>query len=482
MFLVYAANSVRTMRPSRTVALVDAGVLFVASWALLKPGTLAAGYVAVALIVLSITGDYRPRITYRLSPQIPVLLAHLTVAALAVACWPNAHRLTVIEHLPLIIAAVFTGRFVTYGLLRCRSWEGNDALIVGADARGQLVAKALLHHQGCGIVPVGFVDDHPCHSDESLPVVCDLFQMEHVVDRLGIKHLIVAQPGEPDGIVSSCLWRCQARDIDVWTVPALFERGSDPCRATTDQFWAVPFEHLRRPGQHTRARIVKRAFDVTVAVAVLFATAPLLAAVTVAVRLTSPGPVFFRQRRVGQNGRVFELLKFRTMFVNDDSDTAWSIRDLRRMTSIGRLLRATSIDELPQMLNVLRGDMALVGPRPERPFFHDQFCQTVPGYRDRLRGPVGITGWAQVHGLRGDTSIEERTRFDNYYIEHWSLWLDVIVMVRTVSALVHTTLDARAAAREATAASAQAIEGLIDARPAAPAAVALPVNASANQR
>ncbi|HEX3424558.1 MAG TPA: sugar transferase [Acidimicrobiales bacterium] len=443
---------------------------------------MAAGYVVVTLIVLYITGAYRPRISYRLSPQVPVLLAQLTVAAVVVACWPSPHRLTVIDHLPLIVAAVFTGRLLAYWLLRSRPRRGNDALILGADARGQLVAHALLHHHGCGIVPVGFVDDQPSRSDETLPVLCDLSQLDHMVDRLGIKHLIVAQPGEPDGIVSSCLWRCQARDIDVWTVPALFERGSDPCALTTDQFWAVPFQHLRRPGQHTRARMVKRAFDVSVALAVLLATAPLLAAVALAVRLTSPGPVFFRQRRIGQHGRVFELLKFRTMFVNDDSDTAWSIRDGDRMTSIGRLLRATSIDELPQMINVLRGDMSLVGPRPERPFFHDQFCQSVPRYAERLRGPVGITGWAQVHGLRGDTSIEERTRFDNYYIEHWSLWLDVVIMVRTVAVLVQATLDARAADRGGAPVPAPDIESLIDARPGAPAAVALPVNASVNQR
>jgi lipopolysaccharide/colanic/teichoic acid biosynthesis glycosyltransferase len=154
------------------------------------------------------------------------------------------------------------------------------------------------------------------------------------------------------------------------------------------------------------------------------------------VRRSSPGPVFFRQSRIGKDERQFELLKFRTMRVNDDSDTTWSVADDARVTQIGRFLRRTYLDELPQLLNVLRGEMSLVGPRPERPHFAQRFAQEVPRYDDRHRVPGGITGWAQVHGLRGDTPIPDRARFDNHYIENWSLWRDVVILARTIASVL----------------------------------------------
>ncbi len=163
----------------------------------------------------------------------------------------------------------------------------------------------------------------------------------------------------------------------------------------------------------------------------LVVTAPLLGGGAVAVRLSSPGPILFRQRRVGRNGRVFELLKLRTMHVNDDADRLWSVAGDPRVTRAGRILRKTGLDELPQLVNVLRGEMSLVGPRPERPLYANRFSAEVPRYGDRHRVPPGITGWAQVHGLRGDTSIGERIRFDNHYIEHWSLWRDLVILLRT---------------------------------------------------
>ncbi len=158
--------------------------------------------------------------------------------------------------------------------------------------------------------------------------------------------------------------------------------------------------------------------------------------VALAVKFSSPGSILFRQRRVGQDGHEFELLKFRTLRHNDESDTQWSVIGDTRLTAIGRFLRRTSLDELPQLWNVLRGDMSLIGPRPERPFFVARFSADIDGYKHRHRLPVGLTGWAQVHGLRGDTSIEARTRFDNHYIEHWSIWRDLVILGRTAAEVV----------------------------------------------
>ena len=180
----------------------------------------------------------------------------------------------------------------------------------------------------------------------------------------------------------------------------------------------------------------KRTFDIVVSLVVLSLTLPLLALGALAVALTSKGPILFCQRRIGQHGRPFDLLKLRSMELNPDSDTTWNVRADVRVTRVGRVLRRTSLDELPQLFNVLKGDMSLVGPRPERPFYVLQFEKSVPRYQDRHRAPVGLTGWAQIHGLRGNSSIDDRVRFDNIYIEHWSIWRDLSILARTFSAML----------------------------------------------
>ena len=182
--------------------------------------------------------------------------------------------------------------------------------------------------------------------------------------------------------------------------------------------------------------VLKRALDLAGAAAALGLTAPVMLAAGVAIRFSMGSPVLFRQTRPGQGGRPFEILKFRTMKVNDDSASQWSVDDDDRVTRAGRFLRPTHLDELPQLINVLRGEMSLVGPRPERPHFVEQFGAEIEEYHERHRVPVGITGWAQVNGFWGDTSIETRVRLDNRYIENWSLWRDLVIALRTIPTLL----------------------------------------------
>jgi exopolysaccharide biosynthesis polyprenyl glycosylphosphotransferase len=182
--------------------------------------------------------------------------------------------------------------------------------------------------------------------------------------------------------------------------------------------------------------MAKRVFDSGISALMLVLLSPLYGLLALTVKVTSPGPIYFRQRRIGKNGREVEVLKFRSMRVNNESDTQWSVNDDERVTKVGGIMRKTSLDELPQLWNVLRGDMSLVGPRPERPFFVEQFEQEVPRYGDRHRVPVGLTGLAQVNGLRGDTSIEDRAWFDNHYIENWSVAGDLVILARTAGAVV----------------------------------------------
>ena len=176
---------------------------------------------------------------------------------------------------------------------------------------------------------------------------------------------------------------------------------------------------------------VKRLFDVVVAAILLTVTLPLLAVLAVVIRLQTGQSALFRQQRVTGSGRAASIIKLRTIADSADSDTTWAV-DPGQCSRLGRFLRASHLDELPQLVNVLRGDMSLAGPRPERGHFAEQFGRQIPRYQDRDRMPAGLTGWAQVHGLHGDTSIAERSRFDNQYIEYWSPWLDVVILLRTV--------------------------------------------------
>jgi lipopolysaccharide/colanic/teichoic acid biosynthesis glycosyltransferase len=201
-------------------------------------------------------------------------------------------------------------------------------------------------------------------------------------------------------------------------------------RATADEVWGIPLIPLRRPGR--AARLGKRAFDVLAAAILLLLLCPVLAVLGGLTRLQLR-PVLFRQARITGTGRMAEIVKLRTLSRSGDPDTSWTAAP-QRATRFGRRLRATHADELPQLVNVLRGEMSLVGPRPERPYFARRFEQEIPRYDDRHRMPAGVTGWAQVHGLVGDTSVRDRARFDNAYIENWTFWLDLVILARTVAA------------------------------------------------
>jgi lipopolysaccharide/colanic/teichoic acid biosynthesis glycosyltransferase len=220
--------------------------------------------------------------------------------------------------------------------------------------------------------------------------------------------------------------------------------------------WGIPLLRVQRAALRRQAWWVRRAIEVALASMLLVLASPLVAAIAVAVRFSSPGPILFRQHRIGQDGRTITVAKFRSLRVADaeDDDVVIDLRSdeglpvqarrqravERRLTRVGRFLRSTGLDELPQLWSVLKGDMSLVGPRPEELTYVGTFTSAIQGYGERHRLPVGLTGWAQVHGLRGETSIAQRVRFDNLYIEHWSIWRDVVITLRTIGVLVRRFL------------------------------------------
>jgi exopolysaccharide biosynthesis polyprenyl glycosylphosphotransferase len=324
-------------------------------------------------------------------------------------------------------------------LLGHRGWLIESALIVGAGRVGVELARVLMEHPRYGLRPVGFVDDFGPGETLPIPLLGGVRQLDSVLEAYEIRRVLIAfgATREPDMV--PIIRACDRASIDIHVLPRFFELGHGVGR-DVDVVWGFPLRRLRRAALRPRGCYAKRTFDVVVAALLISLLLPLYAVAAVAVRLSGRGAILFRQKRVGSRGRVFEVLKFRTLPLNDDSDTRWSVTDDQRITAVGRILRRTCIDELPQLFNVLRGDMSIVGPRPERPFFVSRFTIEVPRYDDRHRMQVGLTGWAQIHGLRGDTSVAHRARFDNDYIENWSLWLDVVILARTAVEILRSCL------------------------------------------
>ncbi len=324
-------------------------------------------------------------------------------------------------------------------------------LIVGAGLVGEHLVKRLLGEPRYGLRPVGFIDAAPLrgqHSNGSVvPLLGGLGDLADAVDRTGARHVILAFSSEPDRVLVEKVKECVRLGIEVSLVPRLYESINE--RAALDYVGGLPLLTLRPTDPRGWQFALKHALDRSFALVALLVLVPLLGAIALAVRITSPGPVLFRQRRVGRDGHAFDVLKFRTMregarpgsFDLRVGLAPGGIEGEDRRTPIGRMLRDTSLDELPQLFNVLRGDMSLVGPRPERPEFVERFTQEVARYEDRHRVRSGITGWAQVHGLRGQTSIADRVEWDNYYIQNWSLRLDLRILALTLVEVLRYATD-----------------------------------------
>ncbi|MEU3523464.1 sugar transferase [Streptomyces sp. NPDC038707] len=307
------------------------------------------------------------------------------------------------------------------------------ALVIGPAATAQRVAAALLRHPRCGVRPVAVVAEHPADA-AALPVLTTGEEVERALIRNGVRVVLTVDPGVRTA--RAPLLRALAESgCGVWELDA-----DSPAYETRDQLAGFAVRRLD-PGARRRGSAGKRLLDVAVSGTLLVLAGPVLLVCATVLRLTGGPGVVFRQERVGKDGRPFTMLKFRTHRPADEQEAAtrWSVAGEQRMRPFCRLLRQTSMDELLQLWNVFRGDMSLVGPRPERPYFVDRFSRVHPGYAARHRMRTGVTGLAQVNGLRGDTSIEDRARFDNAYIDNWSMWQDICILLRTAAAVVRST-------------------------------------------
>ncbi|WP_327183158.1 exopolysaccharide biosynthesis polyprenyl glycosylphosphotransferase [Streptomyces sp. NBC_01334] len=397
----------------------------------------------VALLVAAtiLLRPQRPRPVVGVLDELPTVCGRIAVAWLTlgtlVAAWNPAHALSV-RTLALGFAAQAAAGCAGRALVHLRHRRAlrrrpHAALVIGPAATAQRVAAAVLRHPRSGVQPVGIVAERPDGAD-GLPVLTTGQEVQRALIQNGVRDVLCVHPAVRT--VQGPLLRALAESgCAVWEVDA-----DTPSYSTREQLAGFSCRRLDM-GARRRGSLGKRLLDIAVSGTLLLLLSPLLAVCAVVLRLTDGPGVVFRQERIGKDGRPFTLLKFRTHRPVDEHEAAtrWSVAGEREMSRFCRFLRQTSLDELLQLWNVLCGDMSLVGPRPERPYFVGQFSQTYPGYAARHRMQTGITGLAQVQGLRGDTSIEDRARFDNAYIDNWSLWQDICILLRTAAALVRPT-------------------------------------------
>jgi exopolysaccharide biosynthesis polyprenyl glycosylphosphotransferase len=427
----------------------------------------ALNWVAVTatgiLFSLAVSGAYERQARQPLAQMlrqvwtVPALVV-LVVTAVRLLAGEAPSSASLIITWVVTTGALVSGRVGGRMLVRSRSLRSTfdqRVLIVGAGEVGHRVARRLLAQPELGLVPVGFLDKEPReHRLGDLPVLGASWDLERIVEEQKIDTVIVAFSTAPHHVLLGLVKRCWGAGVNVMLVPRLFEAEST--RAQVQHLGGLPLVGVVGTDARSWQLRVKHALDRIGALVLLTLLSPLMLLISAGVLLSLGRPIFYKQRRVGRDGHVFDMYKFRTMRAakrgEGEADADWAAAMLGtlhvvpstassaedRRTGFGTFLRSWSLDELPQIFNVLNGDMSLIGPRPERVHYVEHFNEAIYRYADRHRVRSGMTGWAQVNGLRGRTSLEDRVEWDNFYIENWNLWLDLKILVLSVLAVVRT--------------------------------------------
>jgi len=398
----------------------------------------------ICMTLLSIffvtSGRYRARLHLSVLDELPTLVTKILTAAAVIATVIALRHdqiavTTFLVNVAISLGLVVVGRIITtriIGWSRRRGTTAHRTVLIGGGALAAELAQVLIQHRRYGLVPVGYVDDDADGiAGVVLPRLGGLDDLDLCVTRERADVLLVTDSGFSERRLLEAVRTPQTSRCDLLVVPRMHYFATQT--GAGDHIGSIPVTRIRTPSLEGVSWGVKRAFDVVAAVLMLLLAAPLIAVCALLVRVEGGPGVIFRQPRVGRHGVIFDCLKLRSLRPADELESAtnWSVASDLRVSRVGRFLRRTSIDELPQLWNIIRGEMTLVGPRPERPHFVDKFSSEYDRYAHRHRVQAGLTGLAQVSGLRGDTSIADRARYDNYYIEHWSLWLDVKILIRT---------------------------------------------------
>ncbi|MBI3741854.1 MAG: undecaprenyl-phosphate glucose phosphotransferase [Chloroflexi bacterium] len=332
----------------------------------------------------------------------------------------------------LLLGAGRLGHHILRARLYARGWSESRLLIVGAGEAGNQILERIRGAASLGFKTIGFLDDKLAgETVQGLPVLGKVEQLGTVVQEFAIDEVIIALPEATHQELLAIISLCEYGQVSIKIFPDVFQIMAS--EVNIGELSGLPLLTMRDVALRGWRLSLKRIMDLIVSAIVLIVLSPFLIAVAVWVKLDSSGPAIFAQTRMGLDANPFPIFKFRSMIADAEMDTGpvWATKDDPRRTRLGSFLRRHSIDEFPQFINVFLGHMSLVGPRPERPIFVEQFRRTIPRYMERHHLKAGLTSWAIVNGLRGDTSIHERTKYDLWYIENWSVWLDLKIILLT---------------------------------------------------
>jgi len=338
----------------------------------------------------------------------------------------------------LTIILVTAGRLIhgyVRARLRRRGWGRDRVLIVGTGDVAQMIFQKIQSNPGLGYEVAGFVTTNGQNGTALCePILGQAGDLAPIIDRHRVAEVIIALPEATHQEILMLISECERGKVTVKVYPDVFQIMAS--QVSIHDLGGLPLLTVRDVALRGWRRTAKRLMDVVGAACGLVLVSPLMMLVALLVKLDSRGPVFYAQERMGLDARPFQMLKFRSMKEDaEERGPGWTVQNDPRITRLGRIIRRLNLDELPQLINVLIGEMSLVGPRPERPIYVNQFRRSIPRYMDRHWEKAGMTGWAQANGLRGDTSIAERTKYDLWYIENWSLLLDIKILLRTFSNL-----------------------------------------------
>jgi Undecaprenyl-phosphate glucose phosphotransferase len=401
--------------------------------------------IPVYLILYFAFGLYKPRRTYKniFSEATQIIKVNIVaffvlVSILFIINQPDFSRIMLFL---LAVIATFFGiieRFIIRSILknlRVNNKNLKHILIVGDNDLAFTFARRIRENPYLGFVVGGFLgrEEHIGMEIEGSRIIGSFNQLDNVLETNRYDRVVLAIPLKYYYKINELVESCERVGIKAEIIPDYIRYF--PAQPSVDMIEDIPIINIRYvPLDDNFNKFLKYTSDYIISIIAIIITSPIMIVTAIAIKLTSPGPIIFKQERMGYNGKIFMMYKFRSMRVQDPSEekSEWTTRDDPRKTKVGEIIRKTSIDELPQFFNVLKGDMSVVGPRPERPYFVEQFKETIPKYMVKHQVKPGLTGWAQIHGCRGDTSIKKRIEYDIEYVENWHMGLDLAIMIKTV--------------------------------------------------
>ncbi len=394
----------------------------------------------VYLIIFSSLHSYRSRYFSTFTQDIPVILKTCFWGILFAMSLAFLYRGFSYSRLAFLLMFINTNIFVLLGrfifhrlrkILVSRGYSIQKLILVGYPEIIPRMIQQIEKEQKQSFDVMGYCSDSEVREVKP-PYLGTLQDMEKVLIEFAPDGLLLVLKSKDHDQILRIMEYSEGKNIELFFVPDLIDLVTS--RTTTVEISGLPVFRLKAVAFSGWQGLLKRTFDLVVSVIALILLSPLFLVIALLIRAGSAGSIFYTQKRVGLDGKEFTMLKFRSMIIDAEKKTGpvWAQENDPRVTTVGRMLRRTSLDELPQLINVVRGEMSLIGPRPERGVFVEEFKQVIPKYAERHRVRSGVTGWAQVNGLRGQSPIEERTRYDVYYIENWSLWFDIKILLMTI--------------------------------------------------